>query len=168
MWECIASRANLELPARGNAPRVRVLPGGGALAELAAALWDGKVPGVTANSAGERVRLLFSDSVHMATLAAASSRCCTSQFIRPHPRRRRIPRHSPRRQAGIQTLAWQYAVSYGQQTNAAARQDMATCRTLMQKDLPSLCGLESRPAGSWRTQAKFNDLSLSARVRRRK
>ena len=45
MWECVASRANLDLPARGNVPRVRVLPGGSALAELAAALWEGKVPG---------------------------------------------------------------------------------------------------------------------------
>ena len=65
MWECVASRANLDLPARGNVPRVRVLPGGGALAELAAALWDGKVPGVAGNSPGARVRLLFSDNVHM-------------------------------------------------------------------------------------------------------
>ena len=52
MWECVASRANLDLPARGNVPRVRVLPGGGALAELAAALWEGKVPGVAGNSSG--------------------------------------------------------------------------------------------------------------------
>jgi hypothetical protein len=65
MWECVASRANLDLSTRGNIPRVRVLPGGAALAELAAALWEGKVPGVAARSPGERVRLLFSDNVHM-------------------------------------------------------------------------------------------------------
>jgi len=59
MWECIASRANLDLPARGNVPRVRVLPGGSALAELAAALWDGKVPGI---AVGARVRACASSS----------------------------------------------------------------------------------------------------------
>ena len=46
MWECVASRANLDLPGRDNVPRVRVGPGGGALAELVAALWNDKVPGV--------------------------------------------------------------------------------------------------------------------------
>ena len=35
----------------------------------------------------------------------------------------------------MQTLAWQYVVSYGQRANAAARRDMATCRTLMQKEV---------------------------------
>jgi hypothetical protein len=65
MWECIASRANLDLPARGDVPRVRVLPGGSALAGLAGALWDGKVPGVAARAPEARLRLLFSDNVHM-------------------------------------------------------------------------------------------------------
>jgi hypothetical protein len=35
----------------------------------------------------------------------------------------------------MQTLAWQYAASYGQQANAAARREMATCRALMQKEV---------------------------------
>ena len=35
----------------------------------------------------------------------------------------------------MQTLAWQYAVSYGKRADAAARRDMATCRTLMQKEI---------------------------------
>ena len=55
MWECVASRANLDLPPRGDVPRVRVLPGGSALAEMAAALWTGKVPGVAASDPGARI-----------------------------------------------------------------------------------------------------------------
>ena len=35
----------------------------------------------------------------------------------------------------MQTLAWQYAVSYGQRANDSARRDMASCRTLMQKEV---------------------------------
>jgi hypothetical protein len=35
----------------------------------------------------------------------------------------------------MQTLAWQYVVSYGQRANAAARRDMATCRALMQNEV---------------------------------
>jgi hypothetical protein len=35
----------------------------------------------------------------------------------------------------MQTLAWQYAVSYGQRADAAARRDMAACRDLMQKEV---------------------------------
>jgi len=69
MWECIASRANLDLPARGNTPRIRVLPGAVALAELTAALWEGKVPGVKGTNPGERVRLLFSDSDSFASVS---------------------------------------------------------------------------------------------------
>ena len=35
----------------------------------------------------------------------------------------------------MQTLASQYAISYGQRANAGVRQDMAKCRTLMQKEV---------------------------------
>ena len=147
MWECVASRANLDLPARGDVPRVRVLPGGGALAELAAALWDGKVPGVAAKTPGERVRLLFSDNVHMseagryfialvhyAVLFGRSSEGAT------------IPASlAPETGRYMQTLAWRHAASYGQQANAAARRDMATCRALMQSQVcPAYAAFQSK------------------------
>jgi hypothetical protein len=137
MWECIASRANLDLPARGDAPRVRVLPGGGALAELAAALWDGKVPGVAASAPGTRVRLLFSDNVHMSEIGryfialvhygVLFGRSAEGAAI-PTPLSSETGRF-------MQRLAWQYVVSYGQRANAAARRDMATCRTVMQNEV---------------------------------
>ena len=47
----------------------------------------------------------------------------------------------------MQTLAWQYVVSYGQRANAAARRDMATCRTLMQKEVCSAYAAYRQSAG---------------------
>ena len=137
MWECVASRANLDLPARDNVPRVRVLPGGAALAELAAALWDGKVPGVAANSPGERVRLLFSDNVHMSEAGRYFMALLHfAVLFGRNPEGAAIPASlNPQTGGYMQTLAWQYAVSYGKRADAAARRDMATCRTLMQKEI---------------------------------
>lgn len=147
MWECIASRANLDLPARGNVPRVRVLPGGGALAELVAALWDGKVPGVAGTSPGERVRLLFSDSVHMSDAGRYFIALVHyAVLFGRNPEGAAIPASlAPETGRYMQTLAWQYAASYGQRADAAARRDMATCRTLMQKEIcPAYAALQSK------------------------
>jgi len=135
MWECIASRANLDLPARGDVPRVRVLPGGSALAELAAALWDGKVPGVTANTPAARVRLLFSDTVHMSDIGRYYIALVHyAVLFGQSPEGAAIPAFiSPAMGKYMQALAWQYAQSYGERANTAARRDMAACRTLMQE-----------------------------------
>ena len=157
--------------ARGDVPRVRVLPGGGALAELAAALWDGKVPGVAGNTPGERVRLLFSDNVHMSEAGRYFIALVHYAVLFGRtPEGAAIPASlAPETGRYMQTLAWQYAASYGQRANAAARRDMATCRALMQKrSLPGLCGLsKQRRAGSCDTQAPVQRLSLWARVCRR-
>jgi len=137
MWECVASRANLDLPVRGNTPRVRVLPGGAALAELAAALWDGKVPGVAAKGPGERVRLLFSDNVHMSEVGRYFLALVHyAVLFGRSPEGAAIPAAiAPETGRYMQTFAWQYAVSYGQRANAAARRDMAACRALMQNEV---------------------------------
>jgi hypothetical protein len=137
MWECIASRANLDLPARGDVPRVRVLPGGGALAELTAALWDGKVPGVAANAPGARVRLLFADNVHMSDIGRYFIALVHyAVLFGRNPEGAAIPAPLPPETGRyMQTLAWQHVVSYGQRANAAVRRDMATCRTLMQQEV---------------------------------
>lgn len=147
MWECVASRANLDLPARGEIPRVRVLPGGAALAELAAALWDGKVPGVAAKAPGERVRLLFSDNVHMTDVGRYFIALMHyAVLFGRSPEGAAIPAAiSQETGRYMQTRAWQYAVSYGQRANAAARQDMAACRALMQNDVcPAFAALQSK------------------------
>ncbi|MFA5956080.1 hypothetical protein [Hyphomicrobium sp.] len=137
MWECIASSANLDLPARGDVPRVRVLPGASALAELAAALWDSRVPGVTATSPGARVRLLFADTVHMSDIGRYYMALIHyAVLFGRSPEGAAVPAPiSPETGRYMQTVAWQYAVSYGDRTNAAARRDMADCRTLMQEKI---------------------------------
>ena len=137
MWECIASRVNLDLPARGDGPRVRVLPGGGALAELTAALWDGKVPGVAASTPGARVRLLFSDNVHMSEAGRYFIALVHYAILFGRsPEGAVIPTSlSPETGRYMQTLAWQYVVSYRQRADAAVRRDMATCRSLMQNEI---------------------------------
>jgi hypothetical protein len=137
MWECVASRANLDLPARGDAPRVRVLPGGSALAEAVAALWTGKVPGVAASDPGARVRLLFSDNVHMSDVGRYYIALVHYAILfGRNPEGAAIPTPlTPEASRYMQTLAWQYAVSYGQRANDSARRDMARCRTLMQEEV---------------------------------
>ena len=150
MWECVASRANLGLPAHGNIPRVRVLPGGAALAELAAALWDGKVPGVAVRSPGERVRLLFSDNVHMSNTGRYFLALVHyAVLFGRSPEGAAVPASiAPETGRYMETLAWQYAVSYGQRANAAAQRDMAACRALMQNEVcPAFAALQSK--GIW-------------------
>lgn len=137
MWECLASRANLDLPARAGGPRVRVLPGGSALAEMAAALWDGKVPGISVDAPGARVRLLFSDSVHMSDVGRYYMALVHYAILFGRsPVGAVVPRAiSPEFGRFMQDLAWQFASSYGKGANAAAQRDMATCRSLMQEDV---------------------------------
>jgi hypothetical protein len=161
MWECIASRANLDLPTRGNVPRVRVLPGGSALAELVAALWDGKVPGVAADSPGERVRLLFSDNVHMSDAGRYFIALVHfAVLFGRNPEGAAIPASlTPETGRYMQTLAWQYAVSYGQRANAAARRDMTMCRALMEKEIcPAYAALQGKgPPILGALKRKYND-----------
>jgi len=146
MWECIASRANLDLPARGNTPRIRVLPGAVALAELTAALWEGKVPGVKGTNPGERVRLLFSDNVHMSDAGRYFIALVHYAILFGRkPEGAAIPTSlAPETGRYMQTLAWQYVVSYGQRAKAAVRRDMATCRDLMRKEVcPAYAAFQS-------------------------
>lgn len=137
MWECLASRANLDLPKRGDTPRVRVLPGGSALAELAAALWDGKVPGIQLAAPGARVKLLFSDQVHMTDMGRYYMALVHyAVLFGRSPEGAFVPKFMPLETGRyMQALAWQFASSYGQVANAAATRDMAACRTIMQEDV---------------------------------
>lgn len=147
MWECIASRANLDLPARGDVPRVRVLPGSSALAELVAALWDGKVPGVANRAPGERVRLLFSDNVHMSEAGHYFMALVHyAVLFGRSPEGAAIPASlAPETGQYMQKLAWDYIASYGRRANGDARRDMATCRALMQDQVcPAYAAFQAR------------------------
>jgi len=146
MWECIASRTNLDLEARGAIPRVRVLPGGAALAELIAELWAGNVPGVARDTAASRVRLAFADTVHMSEVgryflalvhyavlfgrspegaaSPASLKNVTSRYM--------------------QALAWRYVTSYGRNANNRAKRDMTVCRDLVMGEIcPAFASLRT-------------------------
>lgn len=147
MWECVASRANLDLPSRGDVPRVRVLPGGGALAELAAALWEGSVPGVAASTPGERVRLLFSDHVHLSDAGRyVMALVHYAVLFGRSPEGAALPTLlAPETGRYFQAFAWQYALANGEGAAAAVRRDMATCRTLMQKSVcPAFAAFRNR------------------------
>ena len=137
MWECVASRANLDLPRRGDIPRVRVLPGAGALARLVQELWDGKVPGVMAATPAQRVRLLFADNVHMSEIGryylalvhyAALFGQSPEGAVAPGAIAVETSRY-------MQTLAWRYAAAYSEQARAAASRDMAECRRIIQDEV---------------------------------
>lgn len=137
LWECLASRANLDLPRRGNAPRIRVLPGGSALAELVAELWEGKVPGVTAAAPGARVRLTFSDTVHMSEIGRYYMALVHyAVLFGGSPEGAVAPTAiAPETSRYMQALAWRYAISYGKHADAAASRDMAECRRIMQDEV---------------------------------
>lgn len=137
MWECVASRANLDLPARGAVPRVRVLPGGGALAEMVAALWEGKVPGIDAPDPGTRVRLLFSDNVHMSEAGVYFMALVHYAILFGRsPEGAEIPASLPPEMGRhMQALAWEYADSYGRRANVAAQRDMAACRDVIVNEI---------------------------------
>lgn len=149
MWECVASRANLDLPRKGNAPRVRVLPGGSALAALVAELWEGKVPGVAHAAPAQRVRLLFSDTVHMSEAGRYYLALVHyAVLFGRSPQGAFIPAAIlPETGRYMQQLAWRYIVSYGAQANAAASRNMAECRAIMQSDVcPAFVGLQQQKA----------------------
>ena len=168
MWECVASRANLDLPARGNVPRVRVLPGGGALAELAAALWEGKVPGVAGTSPGERVRLLFSDNVHMSDAGRYFIALVHyAVLFGRNPEGAAIPASLAPETRPVHANAGMAICCLirpaGRCRRAARHGDVPGSDA--EGSLPGLCGLsKQRPAGSCHTQAPVQRLSLRARV----
>ena len=137
LWECVASRANLALDATAVGPRVRVLPGGSALAELVEALWDGKVPGLARLAPAERVKLLFRDNVHPSDtgryyLALVHYAVLYGQS----PEGAALPAGiEPELGTFMQQLAARHVRTYGAIANAAARRSMAFCREVMQREI---------------------------------
>lgn len=64
VWECVAERVNQTLASEGRRDRVRVVPGGLALAELVERALAGGVPGITGTRAA-RLDAIFGDQVHL-------------------------------------------------------------------------------------------------------
>jgi hypothetical protein len=92
------------------------------LAELVVALWDDKVSSLIARTLYGRVRVLFSDCVHMSNIgryciglahyAVLFGRSPESAFV-PTVTAQETGR-------SLQTMAWQFTSSYGQKANSAA------------------------------------------------
>lgn len=151
LWECVASRANLELGA-ADAPRVRVLPGGSALAELVMALWEGRVPEISAQSGAERVQAVFADNVHLSDLGRYFLGLVHYAVLYGQsPEGAPIPSAlAPAAGKFMQQLAWQHVREYGRIVDAAARRDMASCRSLLTNELcPAYHRLRTRNDTSW-------------------
>lgn len=133
MWECVASRANRDLPRRGNVPRVRVIPGGSALAELVSELWQDRVPGIAASPPGARVRQLFSDNVHLTDVGRYYIALLHYSILFGHsPEGAAIPAQiAPELGAYLQTHAARYAAAYGRRADQSAQRSMDACRKLI-------------------------------------
>lgn len=150
MWECVASRANQLLGSAGDVPVVRVLPGGSALAELVAALWEGKAPGLERLTPEARVRLLFRDNVHP-TLAGRYYMALLHYAVLygRSPEGAAVPSTvDPALATYMQRVASEQALRYGRIANAAARRDLAACRDYAQREVcPSYHRLRSGEVG---------------------
>jgi hypothetical protein len=79
------------------------------------------------------VAALFSDNVHLSDVGRYYIALLHySVLFGRSPEGVEVPASlSPETGRYMQTLAWRYAVSYGQRADAAARLDMAACRKLM-------------------------------------
>ena len=95
------------------------------------------MPGVAASDPGARVRLLFSDNVHMSEVGRYYIALVHYAILfGRNPEGAAIPPSlAPEAGRYMQTLARQYAVSYGRRANDSARRDMAGCRALMQNEV---------------------------------
>ncbi len=69
VWECVVARVNHSLAAEGRADRIQNIPASSALAELVSRATAGNLPGITAGSVPETMRRIFTDDVHVTTLA---------------------------------------------------------------------------------------------------
>ena len=71
IWQCIATRINLSLEAKGRTDRIVSLPAGNALAELVeSAISTPGVPGISLASTRETVNSIIKDDVHLTELGS--------------------------------------------------------------------------------------------------
>lgn len=148
LWECVASRANVEA-ARGDT-RIRVLPGGRALADLVELLWNDQVPGLPAMEPVDRVGLLFDDRVHLSAAGKAYMAQLHYAFLfgqAPPPGQARAPLTSDT-VAFLGDLAYRQATAYARVANAASQRGMEACRVFALNDMPRVN--QDLPAWSWR------------------
>ena len=166
LWECIASRANLALTARGETPRIRLLPGSAALAGAVEALWQGKVPGLEIGSPRERVRLLFRDDVHLSELGTRYLGLVhyATLFGVAADRASDLPGLPAPAALHLVQLAARHVSGYAARADRGALREMGACRKLAR----DVCAAVTRcvPARGHRAaQACHQDRALRAALR---
>jgi hypothetical protein len=155
LWECVASRTNQELREHGRAGRVRVLPGATALAELVEEVLAGRVPGLDAGDARQRLRWLFRDEVHLAPAGIYFMGLVHyAVLFGQSPEGAVAPGDVPAAAVKpMQALAFQHARAYGQIAHAAAGRDMGACRGFAAYAMcPAFSALRGARDAGWLTR----------------
>jgi hypothetical protein len=165
LWECVASRANLDLGRPAH--RIRVLPGGAALADLVERLWQGRVPGITEPDPGRRVGLLFVDDVHMSPVGTYFMGLVHyAVLFGQRPTGTRMASLSDETRVYFEQLAYDTVAAYAELASAAADRDMEACRLFAANemcrqsyDLPARGWRELplRPYRAWRCRRIYLD-----------
>lgn len=126
LWECVASAVNRALPA--EMPKLRVLPGATALAQLVDDMVRGEVPGVSGTEL-ERLALIFSDEVHFAPAGLYFMALVHyAALFGVSPEGAAAPDGvAPELARYMQQLAWRHVSSYAKRAAAAAARDAAWC-----------------------------------------
>jgi hypothetical protein len=147
LWECVASRANRDLGEPAN--RIRVMPGGAALASLVDRLWSGKVPGITETNPAARVRLLFSDDVHLSAMGTYFIGLVHyAVLFGQAPEGSRINGVSAEASAFLEQFAQEFVASYARTAASASRRGLEACREFAATEM---CDASyALPARGWR------------------
>ncbi|MEO8483468.1 MAG: hypothetical protein ABI634_14745 [Acidobacteriota bacterium] len=148
LWECVASRANLDLAP--PLPRIRVLPGGTALADLVELLWQDKVPGLSAMTRSARVGLLFADDVHLSAVGKHYMGLVHYAFLfgQTPTGGPLVPPLTSETTSFLENFAGQTATTYARTANAAAQRDMEACRVFAASEMSG--ANSALPARGWR------------------
>lgn len=148
LWECVASRANRDLAHFSR--RIHVLPGGAALAELTERLWTERVPGIDIDDPEDRVRLLFSDDVHLSPIGKYYMGLVHyTVLFGQAPSGTRMTGVSREASVFFEETANSVVAAYAPLADAAAQRDMDACRHFAATEM---CEAAYRlPARGWRT-----------------
>ena len=109
-WECVASAVNAKLGSKVERGRVRVLPGGAALAELVERMSAGQIAGAPGSRRASVCESLFRDRVHPSELTLYFMGAVHyAALFEASPEGAALPPGvAPELGTSLQRLAWQY------------------------------------------------------------
>lgn len=147
-WECVASAVNAKRAREGRAGRLRVLPGGAALAELVDGMVAGRIEGARGATPRERVQSLFRDRVHPTEVARYfMASVHYAALFEASPEGADLPPGvAPELGISLQRLAWRYMSAYAPRAEASAARDMAVCREYAARVMCPLLSAHPRDA----------------------